>query len=411
MRARWLCLAAVALAPLAGGCGGVGTSGAAGGNDLTVYTSLPFQGPSSAVAKQILGGEKLALSDAGGRVGRFRVNFYALDDSLPKTGEWDPGVTASNATAAAQDNTTIAYIGDLDSGATAVSLPLINAAGILQVSPASPYVGLTSAIDAGEDEPYRFYLTGSRNFVRLPPGDLVEAGAAVRLARMLHVRRLYVVNDLDPFHVPLAQLVVATAHRAGISVVGNDGVETDTATTFTGEVEKIASSGAQAVFFSGAAGPGATAFWQQLHSADPGLLLTGSSAMASATLPAELGAQGASAYLTTPALSPSLYPPGAQRVLAQFRRRFKERPGPYVLYGYEAMSAVLAAIRAAGPRGNDREAVIRRFFALRDRQSVLGRYSVQSDGETTFLRYGIDQIRGGRLRFWRAVSVPRSMIP
>ena len=50
-------------------------------------------------------------------------------------------MTAGNAKTAAQDPSTIAYLGDLDSGATAVSLPLINAAGILQVSPASPYIG------------------------------------------------------------------------------------------------------------------------------------------------------------------------------------------------------------------------------------------------------------------------------
>ncbi len=71
---------------------------------------------------------------------------------------------------AAQDTSTIAYLGDFDSGATAISLPLMNAAGILQVSPASPYVGLTSSFEAGQDEPERFYLSGKRTFVRLRAG-------------------------------------------------------------------------------------------------------------------------------------------------------------------------------------------------------------------------------------------------
>ena len=79
---------------------------------------------------------------------------------MPRTGVWDPGLTAADAKAAAQDKTTIAYLGDYDSGASAISLPLVNAAGILQISPASPYVGLTSARDAGQDEPDRFYPTG-----------------------------------------------------------------------------------------------------------------------------------------------------------------------------------------------------------------------------------------------------------
>ena len=57
--------------------------------------------------------------------------------------------------------------------------------------------------------------------------------------------------------------------------------------------------------------------------------------------------------------------------------------GPYALYGYEAMSVVLDAIRSAGSRGNDRQAVIERFFAVKNRDSVLGRYSIEADGETT----------------------------
>ena len=76
-----------------------------------------------------------------------------------------------------------------------------------------------------------------------------------------------------------------------------------------------------------------------------------------------------------------------------------------MLYGYEAMSVVLNAIRRAGARGNDREAVIERFFATRGRDSVLGRYSMQPDGETTLSRYGVVRVRGGQAVFWRAIAV------
>ncbi len=121
-------------------------------------------------------------------MGQFRVSYYSLDDANPQTGQWDPGITAADAKTAAQDTSTIAYLGDYNSAATAISLPLINAAGILQVSPASPYVGLTSSLDAGQDEPERFYPTGHRSFGRLEPADAVQAGAQVRMMSTLHVR-------------------------------------------------------------------------------------------------------------------------------------------------------------------------------------------------------------------------------
>jgi branched-chain amino acid transport system substrate-binding protein len=409
VRARWLCLAALAAAlPGATGCGGVGISGAseATGNQLAIYSSLPLQGPSAPISEQIVNGERLALSDSGGRIGPYKVGYVSLDDANPKTGELDPGATSTNAKMAAQDTSTIAYLGEYSSAATAVSLPLINAAGILQVSPGSPYIGLTSSLDAGQDEPERFYPSGRRTFGRLQPGDPAQAAAQIKLMRELAVHKLYVLDDQDPFEVPLAQIVAEHAEHAGISVAAHDSIVTTSGSAFAGEVEKIVKSGAQAVFFAGGTGAGTVTLWRQLHSADPHLLLLGPSSMVSESFTSAIGAAGADTYLTTPALALAEYPPSAGRVLSDYRRHFGGQPGPYALYGYEAMSVVLEAIRKAGSHGNDRETVIDRFFSTSDRDSVLGRYSMQANGETTLSRYGVDQVLGGRPVFLRAVDIP-----
>jgi branched-chain amino acid transport system substrate-binding protein len=401
-------LAALLALPVAlAGCGGVGVSGAATavGSQLTVYSSLPLQGPSGAASQQIVNGEKLALAGVGGRVGAFKVSYVSEDDSSPTNGKWAPGVTASNAKTAADDTTTIAYLGDYDSAATAVSLPLINAAGILQVSPASPYVGLTSSRDAGQDEPERFYPTGRRTFARLQPGDPAQAAAQAKLMASLGVHKVYILNDQDPFQVPLAQITAGDAERSGIAVAGDDGLNVTDSTTFTSEVEKISKSGAQAVFFAGGTEAGTVALWQQLHNADPGLLLLGSSTLADGSFTAQLGAAGANTYITTPVLAPGLYPPGSARVLADYRRVFGGEPGGYALYGYEAMSVVLDAIRRAGPHGNDRESVIDQLFAVSNRDSALGRYSIEADGETTLGPYGVDRVQNGQPVFYRAIHV------
>jgi len=400
-------LAPAALCFALAGCGGVGVSGAATavGSQLTIYSSLPLQGPSGAISQQIVNGEKLALADVGGRVGSFKVSYVSEDDSNPKSGQWTPGLTASNAKTAADDTTTIAYLGDYSSAATAVSLPLINAAGILQVSPASPYVGLTSSRDAGQDEPERFYPTGRRTFGRLQPGDPAQATAQVKLMAQLGVRRVYVLNDQDPFEVPLAQIVAGDAERSGIAVAGDDGLDVSGGTMFTGEVEKISKSGAQAVFFAGGTEAGTVALWRELHSADPSLLLLGSSTMASSSFTSQLGAAGASTYITTPVLAVSLYPPPAARVLDDYRRVFGGEAGGYALYGYEAMSVVLDSIATAGSHGNDRQSVIDRFFAVRNRNSVLGRYSIEADGETTLGRYGVERVVNGQPAFYRSINV------
>jgi len=405
--ARWLGLAALAAAvPVIAGCAGAGASSTeATGSQLAIYSSLPLQGPTAAVSQQIVNGETLALSQAGGRVGPFTIGYVSLDDANPTSGQSSPEITATNAKTAAQDTSTIAYLGDYSSAATAVSLSLTNAAGILQVSPASPYVGLTSSLDAGQDEPGRFYLAGRRTFGRLEPSDIVQAGAQAQLMQTLGVHSVYVLDDEDPFQVPLANIVAGDAEKAGISVASHDSIATTAGATYTGEIERIVKSGAQAVFFAGGDGAGPVALWRALHSADPRLLLLGTSSMVSESFTSQIGSAAASTYLTTPILPTGLYPPAAARILADYRHAFSGEAGPYALYGYETMSVVLAAIRSAGDRGNDRQKVIDQFFATRNRDSVIGRYSMQPNGETTLTRYAVDRVRGGRPVFLRAVEV------
>jgi len=365
---------------------------------------MPLQGSEAAAGEQIVNGEKLALAQSGGRVGRFRISFVSLDDAKPTTGRWEPGVTATNAKTAAQDTSTIAYIGDYSSAATAVSLPLTNAAGILQVSPASPYVGLTSSLQAGQGEPERFYLSGKRTFGRLLPGDPVQATAQIRLLSALGVHKLYVLDNQDAFQEPLARLVASDAEQAGITVAAHDSIATTSGSVFTGEVEKIVASGAQAVFLAGDPGEGAAALLRQLYSADPGLWLLGASSLTEEGFTAQLGPAAQRTLLTTPLLPVDLYPPAARRVLSDYRRVFGAAGEAEALYGYEAMSVVLDAIRRAGVYGGDRQTVIERFFATSERSSVIGSYSMQANGETTLSRYAVDRVIAGRPVFWRTIE-------
>jgi branched-chain amino acid transport system substrate-binding protein len=417
--ARWLALAALlAAVPLLSGCA-ASTSpdvAEATGGDLTVYSSLPLQGPQAATSEQLIGGEKLALYEAGGRAGAYKIAYDSLDDAEPTSGSWSAGITATNAKTAAQDTSTIAYLGDFDSAATAVSLPLINGAGILQISPASPYVGLTSSLDAGQDEPGRFYPSGRRTFVRLQPGDPVEAAAQVRLARLLGVHSVYVLageegRTGDAFELPLTELFMTAAQSAGIAVRAHESITTSAGALYTEAIHKILASDAQALFMVSEGGPGAAALWRQLHSADPRLKLLGSSTMATEAFASQLGPAAAVAYLTTPLLAPRMYPRSARHVLEAYRQTFGREAGPEVLYGYEAMNLVLDAVRASGAHADNRHAVIEAVMHTRERNSVIGRYSIEGDGEATLTRYGVDAVTGGRPVFYRAFSLSRSEIP
>jgi branched-chain amino acid transport system substrate-binding protein len=397
-------MAAAAVAALTG-CAGADPNavGASEASALTIYSSLPLQGPDAAISASIVNGEKLALADAGGRVGRLHVSLVSLDDADPASGAWSPGVTSTAARTASQDKSAIAYIGDYDSGATAISLPLVNEAGILQISPGSPYVGLTSPLDAGKGEPARYYPTGTQTFVRLGPDDALQARAQLAYMRELGVRNLLVLGDSDVFSSDIAAIVAREAPRERINIVGNSAV--DRTTDPASIVAKLHTTGADALLLAGDPSATAISIWQAVAAADPSLKLFAPSELATPAFLQALGAPEKRTYVTSPVLPLDWYPAAARRFARDYEAQFHSRPDAYALYGYEAVSATLAAIRSAGVHGADRNAVRRAYFATQNRNSVLGRYSVTSKGATTLSSFAADRVRNGRLVFDHVIDV------
>ena len=122
------------------------SSAAASGNTVDIYSSLPLQAANIAQTVPTVNGMKLALAQAGGKAGQWTVNYQSLDDATAATGKWDPGQCAANARKAASDSKTIIYLGEFNSGCSEVSIPILNTAGIPQVSPANTYIGLTRSL-------------------------------------------------------------------------------------------------------------------------------------------------------------------------------------------------------------------------------------------------------------------------
>ena len=156
-----------AVAAVLGGCGEPAEDTTSGSLVLTVHTSGQLQGDDAQDARDGADAAKLALREADGMVGEFTVNLVTLDDTDPDTGRWGAEQAVANARRAIADRNIIAYIGDTSSGATALTLPLLNEAGVLQIGPQSGYVGLTRP--AGRGEPERFYPSGKRSFGRRWP--------------------------------------------------------------------------------------------------------------------------------------------------------------------------------------------------------------------------------------------------
>ena len=401
-----LCLV-VAVAAMFAGCGSGGSpTTPTSATTLTVYSSLPLQGPDAADSLATVEGEKLALTEAGAQAGAFTVKYVSLDDSTASSNGWDARQSAKNSRMAAQDRSAIAYLGDFDAGATAITLPTLNEVGILQISPATTLVGLTRSEGADKGEPEKYYPTGKRTFGRVIPADNVQAAAQLSLQKARGCTITYLVHDREAYGKSLTDLLEVLAPKAGQTVVGEDGVD-PTAKDFTSTVDDVAKAKADCVFFGAINETAAVTLFQALHAANPGLRLFAPNALATPSFATALGAAlEPVTFLTSPALPAKLYPPAGRAFLRKFRQRFGSGSEAYAMYGYEAMQVALLAIRNAGTHGGDKQAVVNAFFAVRNRRSILGTYSIDGNGDTSLNRYGSYRIRGGRLLFQRLIAPP-----
>ena len=378
--------------------------GSTGSTNLTIYSSLPLQGDSRPQSEAVVNGEKLALQEHGGKVGKYTIKYVSLDDSTAATGKWEPGATSSDARKAAQDKSTIAYLGEFNSGASAISIPILNEAGILQVSPSNTYVGLTRSEGADKGEPDKYYPSGKRTYGRVVPADHIQAAAQVAYQKAQGCKKTYILNDKEVYGKGIADAVANDGKAQGLQIAGNDGIDTKAA-NFRSLATKIKGTGADCMFFGGITDNKAVQVWKDVGAANPTIKLFGPDGVAESAfttkVPASLQTR---TFITNPTLDPKLYPPAAQDFFKTYKQKFGKNPEPYAIYGYEAMQVALLAIQNAGDKGNDRQSVIDQFFKIKDRDSVLGKYSIDANGDTTLSDYGGDKVKGGQLVFDKVIK-------
>lgn len=401
-------LGCAALVAALAGCGAAQSgSSAISGSTLTIYSSLPHRGIDADTSRDLEDAERLALHQAGGRVGKYAIRYVALDSASPVSGVSDPSTVSANTRRAAADTTTIAVLGGGSSASSAVSIPILNEAGILEVSPRSTAVELTRSTPSVPGAPSKYYPAASSNgrtFGRVVPQDTFQAAAQLDYMRRRRVRKLFILTDGGLDGQSVAALLRSQAKAKGIAVADQQAID-PRAKAFPSIELAVRGSGAQAVFYGGLA-PSAVPLFRALNAADPRLELYATANLAqdgfAAALPPAVRGQ---TFLTSPAPGPGALPAAGKKFVADFRAATGRPPQPSAIFGYEAMAVVLDAIRRAGNDGNRRKDVMKAFLATRDRPSVVGTYSIDADGDTSFAGYGGYVVKDGQVVFSTALSV------
>jgi branched-chain amino acid transport system substrate-binding protein len=353
----------------------------------------------------VLAAEQFALARDGGRIGRYRVRFVPLDASTPEAGRSDPAQMSQNARRAAERPSTVAYLGELATGTSAISIPLLNQEGILQVSPFDTAIAFTTRSLAVAGSPERYYpklRELGRTFARVVPSDRSQVDALLADMRRSGVRRLAILTDEDPSGRALATDLRAKARPAGIAVVAREEID-EHAVLHDDAIARVREASPDALLDATGPRPGAARLWRELNAADPQLQLYAPSSLAEPSFLAGLGPAEAVAHVTRPVLAEGDDTRAASRFAQAFARRYGRAPVPEARYGYEAMRSVLSAVRDAETQDADglitKRAVVRAYFRTARGDGVLGPYAIDAAGDTSLDDWAAYRVVDGALRY------------
>ena len=234
---------ALALAACSGG------SNSAGGDALVVGTDLPLQGASEDASKSTNEVVALVLEQAGGKAGDYTVEIKEYDDSTAAKGAWDDAACAKNAQDHVANTAEVAVMGTYNSGCAKIIIPVLNQAGMLMVSHANTYPGLTIEWDKGE--PGLYYPSGARNYARVIAHDGFQGTAAAQfLYNEQGIKTLAVLDDTQAYGIGISDAVQIEFERLGGTVLRYSW-DIKAGAINTSTFEKIKAGGATAVYYGG----------------------------------------------------------------------------------------------------------------------------------------------------------------
>ncbi len=379
-----------------------------GGGQRTarVYVSLPLKGPSpktTSMGESIKRGIELAFEESGNEVRNVQIELRILDDGN-ETGQWQSDLESSNAQKAAADNLAVAYIGPYNSGAAMISMPILNRAGILQMSPSATWPGLTKPGFA-QGEPGIFYPTGRRTFFRLVPTDEKQGPAAALWARSLGSRTFYVLDDGEAYGVGIASLFSNYAQQIGMTEVGRQTIDKQAA-DYQSVLEAVKQTDPDLVYFGGTAANGAPRLLRQMRDMGIDAKVMGADALVDQNLIDVAGAAAEGVYATFIGVPPDqLTTDIGKKFYEAYQARYGEVPGVFSQYGYDAGRAVIAALEKTTTM--DRAGVLAGLQAVSSLEGTTDTYAFDHAGDTSLKWVSGMRVENGAFKFVQKLNVPQ----
>jgi branched-chain amino acid transport system substrate-binding protein len=392
------------------------TTGQAQTQIVNIGVELPMSGGQAPNGVPTLNGVKLAVADinAAGGIDGYKFGVISLDDAV--NGVDDPRQGANNIRTLVNNSSVIAVVGPFSSAVAEAEIPISNAAGLLQCSPANTNPGLTKEWGGVSPTTYRPTHPDQVAYVRVAPTDDSQGLAGAQIAyRDIGARRAYVVDDITSYGAGVAGVFVTDFEKMGGTVVRRDGLG-ENVTDYTGLLTAAKALNPDVVYFGGVTTSGG------------GLLRTEMVAAGMANIPF-VGADGIndgsaatpSSFLNLagPQGDPGTWStvltahdtPNAGPFAAKYDAAYGAKaPGDYSAAAYACTQVILDAFKHVGKP--DRAGVRKYITSGATSDTVLGTLHFDANGDTSqqiISEYRFDPtLNGGDWAFVKQVDLGQS---
>ena len=394
-------------------CSGV-EFGGEGRPRFVIVSDLPLQhGTGPFPTLQLSDAIRFVLAERRFRAGQYDIGYQSCDDSNVGRGApyaWTPATCRRNARAYADSPAVIGVIGTFESSCAALQIPILNRAPggpLVEISGSTTLVGLTHAgPGTAPGEPDIYYPRGTRNFARVTAADDVQGAAVAVMAKRLGAKRLFVLQDTEPYGIAIAVQVLRSARRLGLEIAGTarwDYEDRD----FTRLAQTVERSGADAVFLGGIfpIGEVGTPIRELRAALGRDALLLAPDGFSDFEALVETEGAAAEGMVVSLPVVPVTHLPGPGRDFAQeFEAAVGGETNPYSPPTAQAAEVLLRAIAASD---GTRQSVTRNLFRVRVEDGILGDFEFDENGDTTAAGVTIYRIENGKPRVVDVVTPPR----
>jgi branched-chain amino acid transport system substrate-binding protein len=364
----------------AASCGPIVFHGA-GKPDYLIVSDLPLRAPPGA-AREVIGIEYM-LRARGYRAGKYSIGYQSCDDSSAATGARDLGRCSSNAKAWAADKQVLGVIGPYNSDCAALEIPVANAAPggpLAMVGTATTDPELTATVPEGAPgTPGKYYPNGIRNFVRLAAPNQFQAAAAAEIFAGRHLRRIFTIDDGEPYGAAVAVWFKRAARSIHVPLVGS-ATWNPKAAAYAKLVARVVASHPDGVYLSGYGFLHGTVLLKELRRqlGKRVLVVTPDGFSDVGGVLQDAGAAAAGLVTMFAGGPPGDAGPAGQLLM---RRVGADKPFQYgALYGAAAASILLDAITRSDAT---RASVSRLIFHTFTPPGLIGRFGFDREGDPT----------------------------